>query len=107
MKPLFLGGFIVKLILTNGYPYPLPKEFDFDTYDPEMVDIEGVVHFEWKHTLTVGFDSWARMEAIQKRSGWRQWVGTALEAKTSVDDGYGHPAIVFADKAYCGFILLD
>lgn len=101
----------MKLILQNGYPFPfrqinLPD--DFDCRENELT-IEGVAHFEWKHTLTVEFTSvWSFLKAKQA-TGWRPWdnSGLILEAATSTNDGYDHPAICTRDTAYCGFILTD
>ena len=49
----------MRLSLENGYPYPLPDGFDLDTYDSRShsVLIEDVRHFEWRHTLTIEFDT--------------------------------------------------
>ena len=100
----------MRLSLENGYPYPLPDGFDLDTYDSRShsVLIEDVRHFEWRHTLTIEFDTGEACERVEQLSGcWTHWSHKVLEAVTAVDDGYEHPAIVFGDKAYCGFVLLS
>ena len=100
----------MRLSLENGYPYPLPDGFDSDTYDSRShsVLIEDVCHFEWRHTLTIEFDTVEACERIEQLSGcWTPWSHKVLEAVIDVNDGYEHPAIVFGDKAYCGFVLLS
>ena len=49
----------MRLTLQNGYPCPLPPGFDFDAHNPHMhfVEFDGVRHFEWLHTLTIGTDT--------------------------------------------------
>jgi hypothetical protein len=104
----------MKLILTHGYPYPYPFPDGFDAeeegYDCRSysLEIEGVVHFEWVHTVTVEFAHYGAYEAAKELTKWEPWGdGPILEAATSGPDGYDHPAIVVGDKAYCGFILRD
>ncbi len=104
----------MKLILQNGYPYPLPEGFGDDpndTYDCRDYEysLEGVTHFEWKHTLTIEFKDRRTYDFAKRDTGWDEWDGNnmILEATTSVEDGYDHPAIIVGDKAYCGFILVD
>ena len=102
----------MQLILTNGYPFPLPQDFDSDGYDSRdhRWVIEEVVHFQWLHTLTVEFADSERGRqqlAILRRQGWRDWSPGVLEAPTSGPDGYGHPAIVVGDRAFCGFMVLE
>lgn len=98
----------MKLILQNGYPYPLPPDFDSDQYDARShhIEIDGVIHFEWKHTLTVEFETDIRASRVHLHSEWEVWNHNTLEARISVADGYNHPAIIYGDKAYCGFILV-
>lgn len=101
----------MKLVLVSGYPYPWPEGFDSNDYDPRSQEftLSGVVHFEWRHTLTVEFDSLEDAEWALENSGgyWHWWDKSCciLEAATSPDDGYNHPAILYGDKAWCGFIL--
>lgn len=100
----------MQLLLTNGYPYPFPKGFDaeeegYDARDYE-VQLAGVTHFEWLHTVTVEFSTIEACEEAKAKTGWADWSFCVLEAITSVEDGYDHPALIAGDKAYCGFILL-
>lgn len=103
----------MKLTLTNGYPYPYPDGLS----DEEADDISeaaggialvlhGVKHFQWLHTVTVEFENWYYLYAADTATGWKTWDnGLVLEAPISAADGYGHPAIIVGDTAYCGLIL--
>ena len=111
----------MKLILQNGYPFPYPsgvteyqKEAIADAAAGNRLEIDGVKGFEWKHTVTVEFHSFQSMMTAETATGWKRWGndGFVLEASTSIEDGYGHPAIIAstplgsaASTAYCGFIL--
>lgn len=101
------------LTLQNGYPYPYPmhlsdteQEVHSEAASGICLDIHGVVHFEWKHTVTVEFVDRDAMLAAQKATGWEIYHELVLEAKTSPEDGYDHPAIVARSTAYCGFMLV-
>lgn len=104
----------MKLVLTNGYPYPYPtglteaqQEGISEAAAGRSMEIEGVAHFEWKHTVTVeirdDFKYWLEARRV---TGWPVWSEGVLEAPTSAADGYDHPAIIVGDTAYCGFQLL-
>lgn len=103
----------MQLILQNGYPYPLPRDFDaeaqgYDCRDYTVV-IEGVRHFEWKYELTVEFKDYKAAKEHHETLDW-PWYDKArcvLSAPFSADDGYEAPAIIAGDKAYCGFILVE
>lgn len=102
----------MRLRLINGYPYPYPKGLTQEQEDDvneaalsRTLEIEGVVHFEWLHTVTVEFDSWGSYNSATNLTGWKAWSFLVLEAQTSSGDGYNHPAIVVGNTAYCGFIL--
>lgn len=102
----------MRLRLINGYPYPFPEGLTPDEEDDisdasrsRTLEIEGVVHFEWLHTITVEFDSWGSYNAAANLTGWKDWDHQILEAQTSSGDGYDHLAIVVGNTAYCGFIL--
>jgi len=105
----------MKLHLLNGYPFPYPKdltpeqeESHADDASGITLDIDNVSHFEWVHTLTIEFTSMFAARTAVSQTGWAFYDESrlVLEAKVSSEDGYGHPAIVAGDKAYCGFILL-
>ena len=101
----------MRLLLTNGYPFPCPEGFDSEAegYDSRDYSFEllGVIQFEWKYTLTIEFKDYDHFQRAQARTGWAPWGrdDLILEATTSRDDGYDQPAIVVGGKAYCGFIL--
>ena len=111
----------MKLILQNGYPSPWPEEIkdeEGEGYSAAAAGvslvIEGVVHFEWKYTITVEFRDLESYEKARSRTGWTNWEGLTLEASVNVLEGYGHPAIVatvpyehFPSTAYCGFMLVE
>ncbi len=104
----------MKLHLLNGYPFPYPtdltpkqEEVHSDAAAGITLDIGNVSHFEWLHTLTIEFTSMFAAQTAAALTGWTFYDDTrlVLEAKTSSEDGYGHPAMIAGDKAYCGFIL--
>jgi hypothetical protein len=104
------------LTLQNGYPFPYPTDLTEAQGDEissdaasHRVTLRGVTHFQWLHTVTVEFDGPLAFEAAKKLTGWADWGSDyphVLEAKTSPEDGYAHPAIIIGDKAYCGFMLI-
>jgi len=108
----------MKLLLTNGYPFPFPEggvpdDFEggnvpYDCRDYSL-QLDEVVHFEWLHTITVEFANAQACETARNLTGWFYWglpEYLTLEARASTEDGYEHPAIVAKDTAYCGFTLL-
>jgi len=101
----------MKLRLINGYPHPMPAGFDSDRHNPHehWVEFEDVRHFEWLHTLTIEFTGAEPARLAIERSGgaWTWWDDSifAVEAETNDGEGYGHPAIIYNGKAYCGFLL--
>lgn len=104
----------MKLILQNGYPYPYPANLTQKEQDElaeaaagHRLEIEGVSFWQWLHTMTVQFKTFADYEKAKQLTGWEHWSHDVLEAPTSSADGYGHPAIVAAGMAYCGFIFTD
>lgn len=107
----------MKLILTNRYPYPYPENVSVEggeRISSEATDydltLDGVIHVQQLHTLTVEFLDEGHMAEAVERTGWERW-GTEpnrfiLEAKTSKEDGYdNHPAIIVRNEAWCGLIL--
>lgn len=103
----------MRLTLQNGYPYPYPtgiSEAEAEDIADNLATLElhGVTHFEWLHTVTVEFDNVLSVLEAQAKTGWKTWDnGLVLEAPQSAADGYGHPAIIARDTAYCGFILQE
>lgn len=103
----------MRLRLTNGYPYPYPQglseaeqEAISEAAASKQLVLDDVVHFEWLHTVTVEFAPLHALNRAIEATGWKSWNGAwVLEAPTSLADGYGHPAIIVGDRAYCGFIL--
>jgi hypothetical protein len=106
---------VMKLTLENNYPFPYPDnltEAEGDAIADQARDrdlvLKGVKCFEWLHTVTVEFVDYAAYDKAKDLTGWERW-GTErsniLEAKTSAEDGYGHPAIIAGGRAWCGFIL--
>ncbi|MGE4483015.1 hypothetical protein [Acidocella sp.] len=103
----------MRLILRNGYPYPYPtniSEAEHETHASQaagvMLELPGVVHFEWLHVVTVEFADDDALEHAQRTTGWKTWGYRVLEAQTSAADGYQHPAIIAANCAFCGFNLI-
>lgn len=111
----------MKLILMNGYPWP--EQYSegakraFSKRAGEIcLELHGVVHFEWLHSVTVEFKDQESFDKAQALTGWKRWDSPKfiLEAKTSSVEGFGHPAVI-ADvlyclqpkTAYCGFMLLE
>lgn len=105
----------MRLILTNGYPFPYPtgllspdeEEKVNEAATGKTFEINGIRHFEMKHTVTVEFVDFESFEISQHLTSWPKWSDLTLEAKASAEDGYQHPAIVVGDTAYCGFILME
>ena len=112
----------MKLTLMNGYPSPYPVALSIDDADSFAeaaggitLTIEGVRHFEWKHTVTIEFEDFESFEKARDQTGWKRWgTDLILEAETSPKEGYDHPAIVadvpydnYPKTAYCGFILME
>lgn len=104
----------MRLTLTNAYPYPYPEglteaeqEAITERCGDYNLEINGVVHFQWLHTVTVEFANSVDFLAYEMKLGWRVWSSCAyvLEAPTSSADGYDHPAVIVNDMAYCGIIL--
>ncbi|HRO59376.1 MAG TPA: hypothetical protein PKZ27_02990 [Rhodocyclaceae bacterium] len=103
----------MRLRLTNGYPYPYPEGLSSEEQEAiseaagsKQLVLDGVVHFEWLHTVTVEFALLHALDRAIETTGWKSWNGAwVLEAPVSAADGYGHPAIIAGDTAYCGFIL--
>ena len=102
------------LHLRNGYPYPYPDNLTEAEQESismsaagNELEIHGVAHFEWLHTVTVEFTDDEALERAARLTGWGDWDYRVLEAPTSSGDGYDHPAIVVGGMAYCGFILRE
>ena len=102
----------MRLRLINKYPHPFPEGLPPEEEDrisdasrSRTLEIDGVVHFEWLHTVTIEFDSWGSYNAATNLTGWKEWSFLVLEAQTSSGDGYDHPAIVVGNTTYYNFIL--
>lgn len=105
----------MKLLMTNHYPFPYPENVSVEggeRISNEATDrdlrLDGVIHFEMKHTVTIEFESASAMQAAQEKTGWKPWGtdGHILEAPVSAADGYGpFPAIIANNEAWCGYIL--
>lgn len=102
----------MRLRLLNGYPFPFPTKLPLQDQEDiseaaasKSMELRGVLHFEWLHTLTVEFRSWGACNDAANRTGWKPYSYLVLEATTSPGDGYDHPAIVVGNTAYCGFVL--
>lgn len=77
----------MKLILTNGYPFPYPNDIDAGDADRIGEDaaghrftLEGVTTVQFMHTVTVEFKDKEAFEAAQKATGWTEWSPLVLEA---------------------------
>jgi hypothetical protein len=104
----------MKLQLRNAYPFPYPSCLTeaqaltlAEAAQGLFLTLDGVLHFEWLHTVTIEFSTPNAMRAARSLTGWRRYDSTAniLEAPTSSNDGYNHPAILARGRAYCGFVL--
>lgn len=102
----------MQLRLTKGFPYPFPsgltqEQEDLIAYDADNIFLilDDVTLFEWVHTVTIEFASPEAFQKAQLQTGWKTWCANVLEAPTSAEDGYNHPAIISGDRAYCGFLL--
>lgn len=100
------------LTLQNGYPFPYPADLTEDQQETlselaseNTLVLSGVSSIQWLHTFTVRFTDSASYTAAKKATQWEGFGDLVLEAPTSVSDGYGHPAIIAEDRAYCGFFL--
>ena len=70
----------MKLTLMNGYPSPYPVALTIDDADSFAeaaggitLTIEGVRHFEWKHTVTIEFEDFESFEKARDQTGWKRW----------------------------------
>jgi hypothetical protein len=107
----------MKLFLSSGYPYPYPESATDEERDaianaaPSVtLTLEGVVHFELKHTVTIEFVDREATETARKLTGWKDWgnlTGCILEATHSVADGYDFPALIANSLSYCGIAVME
>lgn len=108
----------MKLILTNRYPFPFPPDLtaeEQETVSNNATDhdltLDGVIHFQWLHTLTVEFKDEGHLAEAVERTGWKPWGDDKdrfiLEAATSRLDGYdSHPAVIVRNEAWCGAMIV-
>ena len=103
----------MKLILSHGYPHPMPETQE--AYQLRTLTLYGVRHFEQKYTTTVEFKTAGDAAAAHVVTGWPYWgdKGTILEAPSTAD-GYEFPSIITNEAnngapqtAYCSIILED
>lgn len=102
----------MRLRLQNGYPFPYPKGLTEDQqYEiseaarGHFMELDGVAGLEWLDTLTIEFETEAAFDAAKEATSWGRWCDSVLEAQLSAEDGYGHPAVVVNNMAYCGILL--
>lgn len=104
----------MKLILSHGYPYPYPLDLT-EAQQAELshaapayqLVIQGVKHFEQKHTTTVEFVSDEAWHTAQAITGWKTWATRILEAPTDAENGLAYDAFIVANVAYCGHVLVE
>lgn len=98
-----------KLLLSNGYPFPHPKNLSLvqeehfsETAACVTLEIEGIKHFEIKHTVTVEFVDQAAYDKALALTGWSVWSAAdlILEARASSADGYGLSCAIIAKQVY-------
>ena len=111
----------MKLILSHGYPHPMPENLTEEEVDKLAESrlrariLYEVKHFEQKYTTTVEFKTAGDAAAAHVVTGWPYWgqSRTILEAP-STNDGYEFPALVTNEEfdgapqtAYCALIILE
>ena len=111
----------MKLLLSHGYPHPMPENLTEEEVDEfassrlRALTLPGVTHFEQKYTTTVEFKTASDAAAAHVVTGWPYWgqSRTILEAP-STNDGYEFPSIITNEEfdgapqtAYCAIILED
>ena len=110
----------MKLILSHGYPHPMPtplteEEVDRIAESRRTLILYGVRHFEQQYTTTVEFKTAGDAAAAHVVTGWPYWGEneTILEAPSTAD-GYEFPSIITNEAnngapqtAYCSIILED
>lgn len=109
----------MKLILSNGYPFPYPLDTDVATTDAIgeaaagfRLELDGVGMVQFMHTVTVEFKDAAAFDAAQKATGWAEWSPLVLEARFVGDGvtaagpgGYGSGVELIAPAlAYDGIV---
>ena len=111
----------MKLLLSHGYPHPMPEnltEEEVDAFAESRLRariLYEVKHFEQKYTTTVEFKTASDAAAAHEVTGW-PYLGqsrTILEA-SSTADGYEFPSIITNEEfdgapqtAYCAIIILE
>ncbi|MDE2344273.1 MAG: hypothetical protein KGL63_12950 [Betaproteobacteria bacterium] len=97
----------MRLILRNGYPYPYLSNIPAANRAPGvMLDLPGVVHFEWHQIVTVEFADDDAFQHALRTTGWKTWGYRVLEAQTSAVEAGQRPAIIAANCAFFGFNLI-
>ena len=111
----------MKLLLSHGYPHPMPENLTDEEVD-EFAEsrlraqiLYEVKHFEQKYTTTIEFKTADAAAAAHVVTGWPYWdeSATILEAP-STNDGYEFPSIITNEEfdgapqtAYCALIILE
>ena len=111
----------MKLLLSHGYPHPMPKnltEAEADKFAESNLRariLYEVRHFEQKYTTTIEFKTADAAAAAHVVTGWpyRGESATTLEAP-STNDGYEFPSIITNEAsngapqtAYCSIIIME
>ena len=111
----------MKLLLSHGYPHPMPENLTEEEVDEfaesrlRALTLYEVKHFEQKYTTTVEFKTASDAAAAHEVTGWPYWgqSRTILEAPSTAD-GYEFPSIITNEAfdgapqtAYCSIILED
>ena len=112
----------MKLLLSHGYPHPMPENLTEEEVDEfvesrlRSVILYGVTHFEQKYTTTVGFKTASDAAAAHEVTGWPYWgfQNSAILEAPSTADGYEFPSIITNEEfdgapqtAYCALIILE
>ena len=111
----------MKLLLSHGYPHPMPENLTEEEVDEfansrlRALALYGVKHFEQKYTTTIEFKTAGDAAAAHVVTGWPYWgqSNIILEAPSTAD-GYEFPSIITNEEfdgapqtAYCAIILED
>ena len=111
----------MKLLLSHGYPHPMPKNLAGEEVD-EFAEsnlrariLYEVKHFEQQYTTTVKFKTASAAAAAHEVTGWPYWgQGRTILEAPSTSDGYEFPSIITNEEfdgapqtVYCALIILE